>query len=444
MRWVDVERDGWESALAAVQREGVDIDPAIEDAVLAIISDVRARGDAALLELGREFDSEGLCSLAVDPAELDAAGDRLDHAVREALEHAAASIRAFHEAQLRTSWFQHADGKIVGQLIRPLERVGVYVPGGRAAYPSSVLMCAIPARVAGVREVVVCSPVAKDGSVSPAVLYAARLAGVQAVYKVGGAQAVAALAYGTATIPRVDKIVGPGNTYVCAAKRALWGVTDMDMLAGPSEVCVVADETADPRFVAADLITQAEHDPDCAAFLLTPSRSIAEQTQQEILRQLDVLPRRAIAEKSLMERGACVVTRTLDEALELANACAPEHLALLVENPFGVLDKVRNAGAVMLGHWTPQTAGDYMAGPSHTLPTGGTARFWSPLNVDTFLKKTSIIALAEGALLSAADDLIALASAEGFEGHAAAVRTRLQHDRRSDTVVDEEVCDDAD
>jgi histidinol dehydrogenase len=426
MKKIVVERDGWEAALAAVQREPIGAASEIDDVVREIVSTVQAKGDEALLAYGRRFDSPLVNSLEVTDKEWQAAEQEVSPSLHSALARAEASIRAFHMAQVRTSWMRHEGDRVVGQLLRAVDTVGVYVPGGRAAYPSSVLMCAVPARVAGVREIIVCTPARGDGSVHPAVLCAARLAGVRRVFKIGGAQAVAAMAYGTATVPRVDKIVGPGNLYVCAAKRMLWGVTDMDMLAGPSEVCIVADESADARFVAADLLTQAEHDPDCAAFLLTPSYRLADDVLSEIGRQLAELPRKDIAERALAGQSACVVTGTTEEAIELANACAPEHLALMVEDPFALLGTVRNAGAVMMGRSTPQTVGDYLAGPSHTLPTGGTARFWSPLNVDSFVKKTSFMSYSQEALMAVADDLQLLAGTEGFEGHAAAVRIRLE------------------
>lgn len=428
MKWIEVEKEGWEAARSAVARPALELEPDLLQRVAGLISRVRESGDATLLELGRQFDCPSLSSLQVSDEEWEAGCASVDEAVAQALQQAADQIAAFHRIQLRPSWMHWTDYGNLGQLVQPLARVGIYVPGGRAPYPSTVLMCAIPAAVAGVPEIYVCTPAGRDGTVHPAVLYAARLAGVRAVFKVGGAQAVAAMAYGTETIPAVDKIVGPGNLYVCAAKRLLWGVTDMDMIAGPSEVCVVADSSANPAYVAADLLTQAEHDPECAVFLLTPDRSLAELVQEAITIQLSHLTRADICREAMEKNGVCVVTRTLEEAMELANACAPEHLALHVQDPWTAVKQVRNAGAVMLGPWTPQTAGDYMAGPSHTLPTGGTARFWSPVNVETFYKRTSLIQMDEAGLKRLADSLTTLATAEGFQAHANAVRIRLSSD----------------
>lgn len=424
MRVLSVHRDGWETVLAAVQRQGASISDQVRETVERIIQQVREQGDGALVELGQRFDCPDLTDITVSDEEWQAAGE-LPPGVRRSLEHAADAIREYHAAQVRSSWFRASGGRITGQLLRPLERVGVYVPGGRAVYPSSVLMCAIPASVAGVAEIVLTTPVGKDGRVPASVLYAARLAGIRQVFKVGGAQAVAALALGTQSVPRVEKIVGPGNVYVCAAKRALWGTVDMDMLAGPSEVCVVADETANPAFVAADLLTQVEHDTEAAAFFLTPDESLIQQVTEELRRQLATLERRHIAETALATNSVCVETRTLEEAVELANACAPEHLSLQVRDPLAWIGHVRNAGAVLLGHYTPQTVGDYIAGPSHTLPTGGSARFWSPLSVDGFVKKTSLISYDREALLAAAPDLDELTRVEGFGAHGRAVRIRF-------------------
>jgi histidinol dehydrogenase len=428
LKRIIIEQDGYEAALKAVQRSLPDEDIAVLDAVRGIIADVRARGDAALLELGRKFDSPALDRLEVSSSEWDAGCSSVEPDVRAALDQALDAIRAFHVPQRRSSWFTLEGGRITGQMLRPLDRVGVYVPGGRASYPSSVLMAAGPAAVAGVPDIRLCTPAGRDGVVAPSVLYAARIVGVQAVYKIGGAQAVAAMACGTATVPRVDKVVGPGNAYVCAAKKLLWGVADMDMIAGPSEVCVVADESADPGFVAADMLAQAEHDPECAAFLITPSASLAQQVEGEIEKQMGTLARRQTLQQALQDHGGVIVTRSLAEALEVANACAPEHLALMVRDPMAALASVRHAGAVILGHHTPQTAGDYLAGPSHVLPTGGTARFWSPLNVDTFIKKTSFIGYDAGAIRAAAASLTCLAEAEGFGAHANAAAIRVKTD----------------
>ncbi|HXG22922.1 MAG TPA: histidinol dehydrogenase [Chthonomonadales bacterium] len=422
---IDVAKEGCQTAVSALRRTTLQDNPQVEAAVREIVEDVRARGDTALLELGRRFDSSALESIHVTAQEWDAAQEAVDAASRQALEAAAGNIIAFHERQRRTSWLDVREGVVTGQLIRPLQRVGLYIPGGTAVYPSTVLMCALPARVAGVPELVLCTPCTKNGTIHPLVLFAAKLAGVSAVYKVGGAQAVAAMAFGTQSIPAVDKVVGPGNVYVNVTKRLLWGVVDIDMLAGPSEVCVVADDGADPVFVAADMLAQAEHDVESAAYLITSSAALAKAVEREIQKRLERMPRREILRRALEDHGAIIITETIEQAYELADVCAPEHLALMVRNPLAALGRIRNAGAILMGDYAPQTLGDYLAGPSHTLPTGGTARFASPLHVDTFLKKSSFIYYTPDALKGVAPHLRQLADAEGFEAHAAAVRARI-------------------
>ncbi len=425
VRLIRVERDGYATAAQAVTRTNLQDNPAVETVVRQILADVKERGDAALLELSRKFDAPELTTLEVLPSALQNAVHEIPADLKAALDLAAANIRRFHEAQKRPSWTDAQPDRITGQLIRPLDRVGVYVPGGTATYFSTVLMAALPAHVAGVPEIILTTPARRDGTVSPAVLYAAMLAGVSRVFTVGGAQAVAALAFGTERVPSVSKIVGPGNSYVNAAKKLLWGVVDIDMLAGPSEVCVVADETANPRFAALDLLTQAEHDTEAAAFLLTPSLALAEEVLAEIKHLLTLLPRADILRKALTENSAAVVTRTLDEAFDLANVCAPEHLALMVRDPFPALGRIKNAGAILLGNYTPQTLGDYLAGPSHTLPTSGTARFASPLHLDTFLKKTNFLYYTQEALTPLIPHLETMARTEGFAAHAEAALARL-------------------
>jgi len=427
VRIIQVAEEGYEAAAAALRRTTLQENPEAEAVVRQIVADVQARGDAALIELGRRFDSPTLEALEVSTEEWNAACAQVDAAARHVVEAAAANITAFHERQKRSSWLDAKDGVVTGQIVRPLERVGLYIPGGTAVYPSSVLMAALPARAAGVPELVMCSPSGKDGRLNPLVLFAARAAGVSRVFKTGGAQAVAAMAFGTETIPAVDKIVGPGNVYVNLAKKLLWGVTDIDMLAGPSEVCVVADEGANPAFAAADMLTQAEHDVDSAAYLLTPSATFAKATAREIEAQLQPLPRRAILRRALDDHGAIIVTESLAQAFELADVCAPEHLALMVRDPFAALGVIKNAGAILMGDYAPQTLGDYLAGPSHTLPTSGTARFASPLHVDTFLKKTSFIYYTQDTLAQVAPLLTRFAQAEGFNAHAAAVCARQDH-----------------
>jgi len=426
VRIVNVAEIGFEQACAAVRRTTLQDNPEVERVVREIIERVRTEGDAALLELGRRFDSPQLTSLAVPTEALQQALHGLPPALRAALEQAARHIITFHEHQKRTSWMDARLGWVTGQLIRPLDRVGIYVPGGTAAYPSTVLMTALPARVAGVKELVLCSPAQKEGSISPLVLAAAALAGVDRVFAVGGAQAVAAMAYGTQTVPAVDKIVGPGNVWVNTAKKLLWGVVDIDMLAGPSEVCIVGDEGANPTFVALDILTQLEHDPACAGYLITPSASLAAAVASEIERQLEQLPRSLILRQALEHNSLLLVAETMEQAIALANACAPEHLALMVREPLALLGAVKNAGAVLLGDYTPQTLGDYMAGPSHTLPTSGTARYASPLHVETFLKRTSVIYATPETLNPLIPSLALLARAEGFETHARAAEARQE------------------
>ncbi len=426
MRTIHVKTDGYEAAAAALKRAPLDGDARLEEAVRGIIDDVRERGDEALLALGRRFDCPTMDGLEVTPQEWDSAHDQVESALKHAVESAANNITAFHEKQRRASWMDVQEGRVTGQLIRPLDRVGLYIPGGLAVYPSSVLMCALPARVAGVPHLVMCSPCGKDGTLHPLVLFAAQVAGINQIFKCGGAGAVAAMAFGTQSIPAVDKIAGPGNAYVTLAKKMLWGIVDIDMLAGPSEVCVVADEGANPVFAAADMLTQAEHEADTAAYLITPSADFAETVRRELDRQMETLPRRDILRRSLAEHGAIVVTESLDQAFELVNVCAPEHLALMVRDPFAALGSIKNAGAILMGDYSPQTLGDYYAGPSHTLPTSGTARFASPLNVDTFLKKSSYIYYSPEALRQAAPTLEQFAAAEGFDAHVRAVRLRQE------------------
>lgn len=429
MKKIYVNIDGYETAAQALRRSLLQDNPAAEDTVKRIIQQVRDFGDATLLELGRKFDCPQLNDLEVTQEEWDAADELTSAKMKAAIKAAKESIQAFHEKQKRTSWVSAEPGRAVGQLIRPLDRVGIYVPGGTAVYPSSVLMSGVPAKVAGVKELIICTPCGKDGHISPLVLYAARETGVDRIFKCGGAQAIAAMAVGTKTIPVVDKIVGPGNVYVNIAKKMLWGLTDMDMLAGPSEVCIVADEGATPAYAASDMLAQSEHDTECAAFLITPSERIAADTEKELFRQLELLPRREILRTALENHGAIVVTETLEQTFELANVCAPEHLALMVRDPLSALGRIRNAGAILMGDLSPQTLGDYYAGPSHTLPTSGTARFSSPLNVDTFLKKTSYISYDKASLISVAPILLAFAEEEGFHAHASAVKVRLNDEK---------------
>ncbi len=399
----------------------------VEASVRAIIEEVRTRGDQALCEYAARFDGASLTptTLRVDPAEIPAAERALPASAREALTRAAARITAFHQRQLRPSWFVEEGRTVLGQLLRPLESVGLYVPGGRAAYPSTVLMNALPAAVAGVGRIVMCTPVGRDGSVAPAVLVAARLAGVQEIYRVGGAQAIAALAYGTERIPRVDKVVGPGNVYVATAKRLLFGQVGIDMIAGPTEVLIIADSSATPAWIAADLLAQAEHDPSSRALLLTPVPSLAEKVAEELTRQKADLTRREIVEAALAE-SALIIVEDLLQAAELANQIAPEHLELMIESAWTFLPALKNAGAIFLGGTSPEAVGDYAAGPNHVLPTGGTARFTSPLSVEDFVKKTSLLSVSEATFEELAETVVELATLEGLQAHARSVQIRRE------------------
>jgi histidinol dehydrogenase len=400
----------------------------VEQSARAILESVRTRGDAALFEQAERFDGVRLDpdSVRVAPEEIRDAYAALAPASLEALKTAASRIRAFHSRQLRASWFSEEEGAIVGQLCRPLERVGIYVPGGTATYPSTVIMCAIPAAIAGVPEIVMCTPVRRDGRVASAVLVAADLAGVSAIYKVGGVQAVAAMAYGTASIPKVDKIVGPGNVYVAAAKRLIFGQVGIDLIAGPTELLIIADEEARAAWAAADLLSQAEHDPLSSAVLLTPSQRVAEEVLDEVKRQVTTLPRRQIAEASLEAFGATVVVRDLNEAADLANQLGPEHLELMVKDPWALLPRVKHAGAIFMGGTSPEVLGDYVAGPNHVLPTSGTARFASCLSVDDFQRRTSLIAFSRETLEALTPAMVELARLEGLEAHARAATIRCE------------------
>jgi histidinol dehydrogenase len=398
-----------------------------EEVVRRIIEDVRGRGDAALRHFTHAFDHVDVTDLRVTEAQIEAAVEHAGGRVMAALETAARRIREFHEHGRRQSWLDHTPrGGALGQLIRPLDRVAVYAPGGRAPYPSSVLMAAVPARVAEVSEVVLASPPGgPNGEIADVLLAAARVANVDAVYRVGGAQAIAGLAYGTQTLPPVDKIVGPGNLFVVLAKRMVFGQVGIEALPGPTECLVVADDSANPAWVAADLLAQAEHDPLACSLLITPNGDLAEAVDREIAEQVQTLPRRAIVEQSLAKRSAIVETVDLEEAVDLANAFAGEHLCLAVRDPWTWLGRIRHAGGVFLGELNAEAIGDYTAGPSHIMPTGGTARFSSPVNVDDFLKIISVFALGPEDLQEAGPPAVVLARAEGLEAHARAVECRL-------------------
>lgn len=388
-------------------------------AVAEIIAEVRRGGDQALFAFAEKFDHARLDSLEVSRAELERAADGIDADFLRILRRAADNIRRFHENQKRSGFvLSEAEGVVVGQRVLPMERAGLYVPGGTAAYPSTVLMDAIPAKLAGCREVVIVTPPGRDGTVNPAILAAASVAGVDRVFKVGGAQAIAALAYGTETIPKVDKIVGPGNAYVAEAKKQVFGAVDIDMIAGPSEVLIVADGKSSAKSVAADLLAQAEHDRLATAVLVTDSMALAEAVRGELEAQLPLLEREEIARASIDNNGKIIVADDLSAALDIANDIAPEHLELCVDEPFAWLGRVRHAGSVFLGRSCPEALGDYFAGPNHTLPTGGTARFSSPLSVDDFVKKTQFIYYSRRALDAVAEDVAVFARREGLTAHA--------------------------
>ena len=399
----------------------------VDGAVAEIIAGVRKGGDSALLAYTEKFDGVKLSSLRVTPEEIEEAKASVEPEFLEVLARAARNIRRFHERQVRNSFILNdEDGIVIGQKVIPLDRAGLYVPGGTAAYPSTVLMDAIPAKIAGVREIVMVTPPGKDGRVNPAILAAAAEAGVDCIFKVGGAQAVAALAYGTESIPRVDKIVGPGNAYVAEAKRQVFGQVAIDMIAGPSEILVLADGKSDPVVLAADLLSQAEHDRMASAVLVTDSMELALAVRDELERQIPLLDRAEIARASVETGGKIIVAGNLDEAIEVANKIAPEHLELMVDNPFDYLDKIRHAGSVFMGRNCPEALGDYFAGPNHTLPTGGTARFSSPLSVDDFVKKTQYTYYTEAALSKVADDIARFARKEGLTGHAKSALSRRE------------------
>jgi histidinol dehydrogenase len=401
--------------------------------VRTILNEVRNGGDGALLAYTRRFDGADLTRLDVTEEEIAAAYREVTQEWLVSLRQAAERIRRYHERQRQTSWFHpEADGTILGQLIRPLARVGIYVPGGRAAYPSSVLMNAIPAQVAGVEEIAMVTPPDRDGCIPATTLVAAKEAGVTEIWKVGGAQAVAALAYGTESIRPVDKIVGPGNIYVALAKQMVFGDVAIDMIAGPSEIVVVADETADPEWVAADLLSQAEHDPLASAVLITPSPTLAKHVAEALVQQCERLERREIAAQSLREQGAICVTSDMEEAIATANRLAPEHLELMVKQPWDWIGKIKNAGAIFLGPYSPEPIGDYFAGPNHVLPTNGTARFSSPLSVNDFVKKSSVIAYSREALFRDGQHVVRLAEGEGLGAHAASIRVRLERKEKGE------------
>ncbi len=398
--------------------------------VAEIIKNVRENGDKALFEYCEKFDKAQLSSLAVTKEEIDEALSLVEPEFMEILEKAARNIRKFHSRQVRNSFIiNDEDGIVIGQKIIPVDRAGLYVPGGTAAYPSTVLMDAIPAKIAGCREVVMVTPPTKDGKVNPVILAAAYVAGIDRIFKVGGAQAIAALAYGTESIPKVDKIVGPGNAFVAEAKKQVFGVVSIDMIAGPSEILIVADGKSNPAYVAADLLSQAEHDKMASAVLVTDSAELAKNVSAELEKQIPLLERREIARESVDVNGKIIVANTLDAAIEIANEIAPEHLELCVDNPFDKLDSIRHAGSIFMGRNCPEALGDYFAGPNHTLPTSGTAKFSSPLSVDDFIKKTQYTYYTKDALKRVAFDVAAFAKKEGLTAHAKSAVIRVEDEQ---------------
>lgn len=401
-----------------------------EATVNQIISDVRTRRDEAVFDYTLKFDKFALDAhnIKVTKEELKEAYEKLDAGLVGTIKRAAENIRTFHMKQLRNSWFDTgSDGSILGMKITPIARAGVYVPGGKAAYPSSVLMNVIPAKVAGVDNIIITTPPGSDGKVNPGTLVAADIAGVDTIYKVGGAQAIAAMAFGTESIPKVDKVTGPGNIFVALAKKAVYGYVSIDSIAGPSEILVLADETANPRYVAADLLSQAEHDEMASAILITTSEELAQKVSDQVDAFVNELPRKAIMQKSLDNYGYILVAETLGDAIDAVNEIASEHLEILTANPFEVMTRVRNAGAIFMGEYASEPLGDYFAGPNHILPTNGTAKFFSPVNVDDFIKKTSIISYSREALEKVHEDIEAFAESEGLTAHANSIKVRFEN-----------------
>ena len=398
----------------------------VNSIVKEIIDNVRLNGDSALYEYNKKFDNVSITSLQVTEEEIEIAFNRLDNELLDIIQFSYNNLLKYHEKQKRTDFLdKDTEGVILGQIINPIEKVGIYVPGGTAAYPSTVLMNAVPAKVAGVEEIVMVTPPNQDGTISDVILAAAKIAGITKIFKIGGAQAIAALSYGTETVPAVYKIVGPGNIFVAMAKKMVYGEVAIDMVAGPSEVLIISDESSNPIHIAADLLSQAEHDKLAACILVTTSEKLASEVSIEIEKQLKSLPRENIARESIETNGRIIITSTLNDAILISNEIAPEHLELAVEEPFSLLTKIKNAGAIFLGHNTPEPLGDYLAGPNHTLPTSGTAKFSSPLSVDDFIKKSSVIYYSKEALAKVKDKVILFAESEGLIAHANSVRKRF-------------------
>ena len=399
----------------------------VNETVESILKDVRARGDKALIEYTEKFDGVKLENLEVTEEEMKKAFDTIDKELLEVIQYSHDNIKKFHEKQVRNDFLiRQENGVVLGQVVNPIEKVGLYVPGGTAAYPSTVLMNAVPAKIAGCKEIVMVTPPTKDGSILPSLLVAAKISGVDRIFKVGGAQSIAALSYGTETVPKVYKIGGPGNIYVAMAKKMVYGEVSIDMIAGPSEVLIIADESADSVHTAADLLSQAEHDKLAASILVTTSQKLADEVAVEVEKQLKELPREEIARTSIETQGRIIIVENMDEAVFVSNFIAPEHLELAVDNPFELLPRIKNAGSIFMGHNTPEPIGDYLAGPNHTLPTSGTAKFSSPLSVDDFIKKSSFIYYSKQGLEEVKDKVIKFAENEGLTAHARSVSKRFE------------------
>lgn len=428
MKIVSLAKEGTKNILETMLKRSPSQYGDYEQRVKEILLNVQKRGDDAVFEYTEAFDKVKLdaSNVRVTEEEIEEAYGQMDQTLLDVIQKALINIRDYHEKQKRNSWFNTDEkGIILGQKITPLAVAGVYVPGGKAAYPSSVLMNVVPAKVAGVKKIVMTTPCGKDGKVNPVVLASAREAGVDEIYKIGGAQAVAAMAYGTQSIPRVDKIVGPGNIYVALAKKAVYGHVSIDSIAGPSEILVLADDTANPRYVAADLLSQAEHDELASAILITTSQSLAEKVSEEVDKFVPTLSRKDIIQKSLDQFGRILVADSVDQAVEAANEIASEHLEIVMENPFEIMTRIQNAGAIFIGEYSSEPLGDYFAGPNHILPTNGTAKFFSPLSVDDFVKKSSVIYYSRNALDEIHEDIIRFAQAEGLTAHANSIKVRF-------------------
>lgn len=412
-----------EKELARSQFSYDDVNETVEN----ILKDVKKRGDKALFEYTRKFDKVDLKTLEVSEEEIQKAFDTIDKELLEVIKYSHDNIKLFHERQVRNNFIvKKENGVSLGQIINPIEKVGLYVPGGTAAYPSTVLMNAVPAKIAGCKEIIMVTPPTSDGTILPSLLVAAKISGVDRIFKVGGAQSIAALSYGTESIPKVYKIVGPGNIYVAMAKKMVYGEVSIDMIAGPSEVLIIADDSANPVHVAADLLSQAEHDKLAASILVTTSKELAKNVAEQLEIQLKELEREEIARTSIENQGRIIITKTIDEAIKISNEIAPEHLELAVSNPFELLTRVKNAGSIFMGHNTPEPLGDYLAGPNHTLPTSGTAKFSSPLSVDDFIKKSSFIYYSKEGLEEVKDKVIKFAESEGLTAHACSVSKRFE------------------